>query len=124
MQKPNWQETRSWCKHNWILLALFGSSIFTIWLTGWLAYYDLRPPVGAYIAIMGLIGAAMAARKEPSGREKALWMVLITILMVAEIRNLYVEDREQVRKFGIVETGLKATATGLEAAATKIQGIS
>jgi hypothetical protein len=133
VRKPVWEKAHwhtrvlPWCKYNWILLVLFGSCVFAICLTGWLVYHEHRPPVGVYIAIMGLIGAAMAARKEPSGLEKALWIVLITILMVAEIRNIYITDREQAGTFSKIsqdldttKVGLQATQTGIEAAARKI----
>lgn len=61
-----------------------------------------HPPVGTYIAVLGGLAAAVTFRKEPSVGEKAAWIVLISLLAVAEIRNLYVVDKEQTATFSTI----------------------
>jgi len=79
-----------------------------------------NPPAGVYIALMGLAAAIVSLRKEPGPVEKALWITLITILMIAEVRNLYVEDAAQLTKFDKISSALDATKRGLEATAIGI----
>jgi hypothetical protein len=74
-----------------------------------------NPPVGVYIAIMGLVAACVSLRKEPSRIEKFLWIIVMTVLMVAEIRNLYIADADQVAKFTQISYALDATKNGLGA---------
>jgi hypothetical protein len=92
---------------------------------------DHHPPVGTYIAILGGLAAAVTFRKEPPLREKSAWIALITLLMVAEIRNLYIADKEQASTFSAIRGGLEDTKKGLDItvaslkhAAISLQGIS
>lgn len=117
-----------WLRRNWILLALSCSSGFTIGVSEWLVIKSHQPPVGVYIAAMGLVVAFMATRKEPAKWEKFLWIVLATALTVAEIRNLYRADAQQTKTFAQISAnldatrrGLDATLIGLEAAADNIK---
>jgi hypothetical protein len=64
---------------------------------------------------MGLVAACVTFRKEPSRVEKSLWIIVMTFLMVAEIRNLYSADADQVAKFEKTSGALEATKEGLEA---------
>jgi hypothetical protein len=80
---------------------------------------------------MGGLAAAVTFRKDPSLPEKAAWILLITIVMVAEIQNLYVADAEQAGKFEAIGKELDATRKGLDntvirldATATSLQDIS
>lgn len=100
---------------------------FAAWaVPAWLVPH--RPPVGVYIAIMGLVIALMALPKEPSGIEKFLWIIIITGLMFAEIKNIYRTDVAQVQTFQSILGGLKETNEGLQGTARGIrdavQGIS
>ncbi len=81
-------------------------------------------PVGVYIGIMGLLAAAVTLRDKQSVYEKAVWILVLTCLMGAEIRNLYTADKEQAATFGSISDSLKATKVGLEAAANRLNGIS
>jgi hypothetical protein len=97
----------------------------------WAAKYGHWPPVGVYIAIMGLAVALMALPKEPKPWEKFLWIIVITALMVAEIRNVYRTDADQAQTFqtilcGLRETnrGLSETANGIKATVQEIQAAS
>lgn len=87
-----------------------------------------RPPVGVYVTIMGLVIAVMSLRKEPTRPEKATWIILITVLMCAEIRNAYATDAEQATTFGKISDSLRDTKRGLDATAQGIgdavQGIN
>jgi hypothetical protein len=62
---------------------------------------------------MGGLAAAVTFRKDPSLKEKAAWIVLITLVMVAEVRNLYVADREQAATFSKINSDLERTGEGL-----------
>jgi len=73
-----------------------------------------RPPVGVYIAIAGVVAGVLQLRKEPSKTEKAAWIVLMTVLLVAEIRNLYVEDSRQAARFQGIANSLRETKDGLK----------
>ncbi len=52
--------------------------------------------------------------------EKAGWVILITLLIVAEIRNLYIADAQQVTNFQTISDSLDATKRGLDATAAGI----
>lgn len=88
------QNIRSWERPTgWEIVA------WTLLVTAIAAPYYLvkvgpHPPVGVYITLMGGVAAAVAFRKDPPVREKAAWILVITMLMVAEIRNLYVAEHE------------------------------
>lgn len=78
-------------------------------------------PVGVYIAIMGVVVAATTFINEPSALEKVAWIALITLLMYAEIRNLYVADAEQAKTFTTITSGLQETSTQLESTSNRIE---
>jgi hypothetical protein len=79
----------------------------------YLAARGVPIPVGVYVATLGGLAAAVTLRKEPSTPEKALWIVAITILMVAEIHNLYVEADKQNKEAEAISTSLGLTNKGL-----------
>jgi hypothetical protein len=70
----------------------------------WRCYH---PPVGVYIAIMGLVAAGVTLREKPSSLEKALWIVVITLLMFAEVQNLYIAENKQVKTFAHINSELE-----------------
>ena len=76
-----------------------GSICVSILISIWLFRNHHRPPVGVYIAVMGVVIALMTFRYKPPAWEKFLWVVLITVLMVVEVRNIYITDAEQTRMF-------------------------
>ncbi|MGB7471519.1 MAG: hypothetical protein WBA09_15490 [Candidatus Acidiferrum sp.] len=78
-------------------------------------------PVGVFVAIMGLVAAIMAFQKEPKRSEKALWILCLTALLVAEIRNLYTADRQQANTFNQISQSLDASKKGLDATADGIR---
>jgi hypothetical protein len=63
---------------------------------------------------MGGLAAAVTLRKEPPLKEKAAWIVLIALVMVAEIQNLYVADKQQNAVFSSIKGGLENTTNGLD----------
>lgn len=87
----------------------------------WIVVYYGRPPVGVYIAVMGLVAAFMAARKDPTGFEKFLWIGLMTILMCVEIANLYRTSDEQARIFSKISGDLDTTKQGLQTTANSLR---
>lgn len=112
----------------WLAVCLWPVAIF---VPHYLLAGGHHPPVGTYIAIMGGLAAAVTLREKPSLPEKAAWIFLIALVMVAEIRNLYIADAEEAAKFDTIGKGLDATKRGLDgtvaalnAAADSLSGIS
>jgi hypothetical protein len=85
------------------------------------------PPVGIYIAILGLFGVLVPLLRDISKigrREKAAWTALMFILLGLEIKSLY-QDRnahdfqqaearkEQLREFSVIADGIN-TSISLE----------
>jgi hypothetical protein len=89
----------------------------------YLAKIGHHPPVGTYIAVMGGLAAVMALVKDPPIKEKAVWILLITLLMVAEIRNLYIADQEQAETFKTIQNGLNDTKKGLDQTVLNLQAV-
>ncbi len=97
-----------------------------------------HPPVGTYIAILGVLAAAVTFRKDTSLPEKALWTILFALLGFAEIRNLYISEQEQIEEFRTIadglsqangdleqtKKGLDKTAGGLDTASENLQTLS
>lgn len=106
----------------WPLLAFF-SCLLAFFITNHLHKTGHNPPVGVYIAIMGPVAACVTFRKEPSRIEKALWIVVMTVLMVAEIRNLYIADSDQLKKFTTITDGLVKTKEGLDETAGLLKNL-
>ena len=77
--------------------------------------------VGVYLAITGVLAAACALRRDPLAREKAAWVVLLTILTYSEIRNLYTADAALVNRFDAIDSQLK-TITSSQAELIILQG--
>jgi hypothetical protein len=105
----------AWIRSRWVSVVLFCSSVLVWRISNWLADSGRRPPVGVYIAIVGLVVALMSVR-EPKGLEKFLWIILATALTVAEIRSLYVADEQQTIRNEKVSTDLQVTKDGIKAA--------
>ena len=108
-------------RSEWPAVVLACFSALSVCASKWLFVNEYRPPVGVYIAIMGLVAALMSLRKEPSHWEKASWIILMTVLIVAEIQNLYKADREQARTFNEISQSLGASKNGLDATAGGIR---
>lgn len=83
-----------------------------------------HPPVGVYIAVMGGLAAILTFRTEPSRVERAAYIVLITLLMVAEIQNLYVEAGRQTAEAKKVSDTLDATNRGLGETLAELSGVA
>lgn len=79
--------------------------------------------MGVYIAVVGIIVALMAVM-EPKGWEKFSWIVLATLITVAEVRNIYRTDAQQQQIFGGITGSLTTTVTKLEASAGKLDEIA
>ncbi len=109
-----------------LLSRFFGWIAVSLWPVAYFVPQHLinihhHVPVGTYIAVMGGLAAAVALRKDPSLWEKSAWIVLITFVMVAEIRNLYIADAEQQGIFGGIQSGLNETKSGLD---STVNGLS
>jgi hypothetical protein len=100
-------ENKGWLRVAWLVLP------FTVVIPWVLHHCQHDPPVGVYIGIVGGLAAAVTFRKEPGPREKALWILGITILIVAEITNLYHEARMQEERFQKITSDLEAAIGGL-----------
>src|SRR3979409_1903215 len=88
----------SWLKRNTFVLAGVSLSLVSFFVTSCLAKAKHSPPVGTYIGVMGLT-AAIVSLFHLKKRGKFAWILFMTLLVVAEIRNLYVVDKEQANTF-------------------------
>lgn len=114
----------------WLRIAI-AAILLCLYVPYYLAVRGIQPPVGVYIAVLGGLAAGVTLRREPSVREKACWIIAITILMLAEVRNLYVEaDRQHqgAKKVSdaldLTNQGLKKTLDGLSVVVGQLGGIS
>jgi hypothetical protein len=60
-----------------------------------------HPPVGVWIGILGLLGAAVALTRDPtkiSQREKAVWILAMTALLLLEVKSVYQDRNEHDRE--------------------------
>lgn len=115
-------QTLSWCRRNLYSILVWILCVPAFLVPMYLLKNGHNPPVGVYIAIMGGAAAYVTFRENLRPTEKAAWIFLITLLIVAEIRNLYVADAEQVSKFAKISEALDETSRGLDATAKGIEG--
>ena len=115
------EQAIKWVRRNKFSPPLVCIGILGFYFPRWAAQHGLHVPVGVYVAIMGLVTAAMTFHEKPSRAEKFGWLVFATSLMVAEIRNLYIADHEQAQVFSGISDSLTKTKDGLDATAKGIQ---
>lgn len=122
-----WAEFRD---NIWLRIAA-SSVVVVVYLPHFLARIGFQFPVGGYIAILGGLAAVVTLRKEPSVREKACWILAITVLLFAEIHNLYTEAYRQNKEARAIsdsldetKKGLTKTVEGLSAVVGRLEGIS
>jgi hypothetical protein len=114
----------------WLRVAV-AAVVLALYAIRYVSRMEWHAPVGVYIAILGAMAAGVTLRKDPSPREKAVWIVLITVLMVAEIHTLVVDEKEHTAAtksisdaLATTNSGLKETLSGLQGVTSKIGGIS
>lgn len=73
-----------------------------------------KPPVGTYIALVGLLVAILSALDRPSARIKVGFILAATALTVAEVHKLYVTTNEQENTFSAIQGKLDATKGELD----------
>jgi len=117
-----WIESSGWTIFSAVcLVAAICGAVF-------LSAANHRAPVGVLIGVMGFIAAGITFRHDPGKTEKAIWIILMTVLLVAEIRNLYVADAEatakfsdQTEKLGKISDGLSTAIAGINTTVTNSQ---
>ena len=114
------QHSHSWLRRNFWALLVWVFCVLAIFVPPYLLKTEHNPPVGVYIAIMGGLAAFVTFRESMKRAEKAGWIVLITLFIVAEIRSLYISDAEQIAKFSKISDALDATKRGLDTTARGI----
>ena len=124
---PVWKEAHriatvlSLVRSRWISILLAFLAAVGFYLPAWMFRHGHHFPVGVYVTVMGVVIAAMAAMPhEPEG-SRALWMLFIILLGVAEIRSIYVENSEQMLQFQKISHDLDLTAQGLKETAAGIR---
>jgi hypothetical protein len=82
---------------------------------------DWNPPVGVFIAILGLLGVIVPLIRplETMGkREKAIWTCIAFVLLVVELRIIYQDrahhDKDQAEARAQEERNFKTIANGLQ----------
>jgi len=116
----------------------FGAWLEALWKDRWLGvaltglctvvciYLQWRiPGPGVSVAVMGVAAALMAARTKASGTEKAVWMLIVTSLLLSEvfaIRKDRKEHDDQLAKLFGEEVGARREAkTNFEGIGTGIK---
>lgn len=105
-----WQQFKS---DIWFRIAA-ASALLAIYIPHCLAVSGNWPPVGVYIAVLGGMAAFITMRDKPSVGEKALWIIALTIVMYAEIHNIYTSYWKQLKDAKAISDALHATASRLE----------
>jgi hypothetical protein len=89
----------------------------------WTVIHAWHPPVGAFIAILAVLGVAVPwFRGEVNKREKAFWTLVMFALLGLELRSLYMDQdqreadetsarKEQLRQFGVIASGIESAIT-------------
>jgi len=103
----------AWLKDNAMLLLAAGLCIPAYFIPNHLDNVGHSPPVGVYIAILGLVAVVVTLYVVKSKWEKAAWIVLATVLMVAEVRNLYEADKQRLNQIASITDGLTTVNKGL-----------
>jgi hypothetical protein len=83
------------------------------------------PPPGWSVAILAFAAAAMSVHGDMRGWQKAVWMLLLGVLLIVEIRSISEERREAQRQFSERQQEqnkeFAATTSGLKTAISEIQ---
>jgi hypothetical protein len=93
----------------------------TVWMFHGL--WAWHPLVGVWIGILGLLGVVVALTRDPTKigrREKAAWILIMTVLLLLEIKSVYQDrnehDREQAdareretKSFEAIANGISST---------------
>jgi hypothetical protein len=104
---------RSWLeavwKSRWSGVAL--GSIATVVVAGLVRWV---PPPGIAVAVMGVMAAIMSLRTKATGTEKAVWMLIISVLVVIEVTAIKKERffNEQAEKLRAEEERQYFTTIG------------
>jgi hypothetical protein len=112
-----------WLRHRVCVLAGAALSVLAFFIPPNLANANHNPPVGVYVGILGLTAATVSLFRLKSW-EKFAWILFMTLLMVAEIRNLYVADRRQLKTFSDISQSLEKTKSGLDSSVAALQNLA
>ena len=64
----------------------------------WRAIWSYHPPVGVFIAILAVLGVLVPLVREKIGRrEKAVWTIIMFVLLLLELKSIY-QDRNEHEK--------------------------
>jgi hypothetical protein len=107
--------------HGWTVIAAV-CLVLGVSVAFYLSIGSHRAPVGVLVAIMGLVAAAVTFRHRPERTEKACWIALMIVLLVAEIRNLYIADAEQTAKLEKVSGDLTTAVSSINKTANNVTG--
>jgi hypothetical protein len=113
------REVWHWTKRNRHILIVLSFCPPAYFVPERLRATSHNPPVGVYIAVMGLLAVIVTFFRIKKA-EKAAWIALLTLLVVAEVRNLYIADADQLNKFRTISSDLDATRRSLDATADGI----
>lgn len=82
-----------------------------------LAVYAWHPPVGIFVAILGVVGVLVPFLRVQIGRrEKAVWTIVMFILVGLELRSIHLYDADQRKSQAEQNTKFQTIADGLKAA--------
>ena len=101
-----------------------------------IVFASLHPPVGVFIALLALLGVLVPLIRERIGkREKALWTIVMFVLVGLELRSISLDHIEQLEarkkeddRFRQIADGVKKTVTTgqkqFEATMTRMEHLS
>jgi hypothetical protein len=86
-------QVRAWLEALWEE-RWFGIALTSLFTAGCFYLQWNTPGPGVSVAVMGVAAAVMTARAKASGPEKAVWMLIITSLLISEVLALRKDRRE------------------------------
>lgn len=93
-----------------LLIVLIAVLIGVLWSQRRMlfALWEWHPFVGLFIAIMAFLGVLLSLREHVGGCEKAVWIVVMLILVSLEIRSMYLYNQDELdtrnKQFGAFTT--------------------
>lgn len=98
--QPGWKKRER--RKPAILLVLTAVLIVILWVQRHKVYaiWSWHPFVGMFIAILAFFGVLLTFREHIGGREKAVWIVVMTILVGLEFRSMYLYNQDELSTRG------------------------
>ena len=94
----------------------------------WVLRSVIPPPPGYSIAVLGALAMLITLRKEPSRREKAVWIFCAFLLMFFEMwaisRDRSNQERGHIQDITALQSGFKATLQAIQSSRIDVAGLA